>query len=202
MSVNHLLPHADQLYIEALIRHDQRLIEAIYENYADGIKGFILANGGTIADAGDVFQDALADIYRQGQRGFVLTCSFKTFFFTVCRNKWFDELRKRGRAEVTIQGIERLEGEDSEQAVQAFYLYEKRQALLAEVLRQLGPSCQNIFNLTWSVNPETGKYFSLIEVAARLELSYAYLRKKKSECEQTLREKMKASPEFIKLKGE
>lgn len=202
MSINHLLPHTDQLYIEALIRHDQRLIEAIYENYADGIKGFIVANGGTIADAGDVFQEALADIYRQAQRGFVLTCTFKTFFFTVCRNKWFDELRKRGRAEVTIQGIERLEDEDSEQAIQAFYLHEKRQALLAETLRQLGPSCQNIFNLTWSVNPENGKYYSLIEVAERLELSYAYLRKKKSECEQTLREKMKASPEFIKLKGE
>lgn len=201
MSANHL-PHDDQMYLEALIRHDQSLIETIYREHAARIRAMVISNGGDASDAGDVFQDALTDIYRQAQRGYLLTCSFKSFFYAVCRNKWLDELRKRGRSGVTMQAAEQLVEEDAAVAADELYRHEERLELLAHTLKRLGPSCRDIFNLAWSVNPESGKYYSLIEVAERLNLSYAYLRKKKSECEKTLREKIKMSPDFIKLKGE
>lgn len=201
MSANHL-PHTDQMYLEALIRHDHPLIETIYQEHAARIRAMVISNGGDSTDAGDVFQDALSDIYRQAQRGYLLTCSFKSFFYAVCRNKWLDELRKRGRTGVTMQAAEQLIEEDAEAAADELYRHEERLELLARTLKRLGPSCRDIFNMAWSVNPESGKYYSLIEVAERLNLSYAYLRKKKSECEKTLREKIKTSPDFIKLKGE
>jgi hypothetical protein len=84
--------------------------------------------------------------------------------------------------------------------VQDFYRHEQRLGLLADTVEQLGPSCREIFKLTWQADPETGKYRSLTDVAEQLQLSYAYLRKKKSECEQALRAKMKAASAFTQLK--
>ncbi len=201
MSAPHL-PHDDQHYLEALIRHDQRTIDLIYSQNSGRVKSFIVANGGSADDAADIFQEALTDVYRQAQRGYVLHCGFNAFFYTVCRNKWLDELRKRGKAQVTISELRRLEDENVEAAARNLYLHEERLAVLAQAIERLGHSCREIFKLAWTVNPESGKYYSLTEVAERLNLSYGYLRKKKSECEQALKDRIRASPDFAKLKGE
>lgn len=201
MSAPQLL-HDDQYFLEALIRHDRQAIELIYRNNAERVKSMIQANGGSAADAADVFQEALTDVYRQAQRGYTLHCGFNAFFYTVCRNKWLDQLRKKGKAEVTISQLERLVDEDAETAAQNLYLHEERLCALAQAVERLGHSCREIFRLVWSVNPESGKYYSLQEVAERLNLSYGYLRKKKSECEQALKDKIRASPDFVKLKGD
>lgn len=200
MSAHNHLPHDDQYLLEALVRHDQLVIAEIYREHAAAVRYLISSNGGTADDAADIFQDALTDLYRQAQRGYLLTCPFKAFFLTVCRNKWRDELRKRGRAEVTISEVGRFTEETTESDVQDFYRHEQRLGLLADTVEQLGPSCREIFKLTWQTDPETGKYRSLTDVAEQLQLSYAYLRKKKSECEQALRAKMKAASAFTQLK--
>lgn len=200
MSAHNHLPHDDQYLLEALVRHDQQVISGIYRDHAGSVKSLVTSNGGTADDAADVFQEALTDLYRQAQRGYLLTCSFKAFLLTVCRNKWRDELRKRGRSEVTILEAGRYMEETTESELQDFYRHEQKLALLANTVEQLGPSCKEIFKLTWQTDPETGKYRPLTEVAEQLELSYAYLRKKKSECEQALRAKMKAASEFTQLK--
>jgi len=200
MSAHNHLPHDDQYILEALVRHDQQVIAGIYRDHAGSVRSLVTSNGGTADDAADVFQEALTDLYRQARRGYLLTCPFKAFFFTVCRNKWRDELRKRGRAEVTISEVGRFTEETTESDVQHFHLHEQRLGLLADTVEKLGPSCREIFKLTWTADPESGKYRSLTEVAEQLQLSYAYLRKKKSECEQALRAKMKAASEFTHLK--
>lgn len=200
MSVQHLHPHDDQHILEALVQHDQRNIAGIYRDHASGVKSLVMSNGGTADDAADIFQEALTDIYSQAQRGYMLTCPFKSFFLTVCRNKWLDELRRRGRAEVTISEAGRYTDETTDAALHDFYRHEHRLELLAKIVETLGPSCREIFKHTWTADAQTGKYPSLTDVAEQLQLSYGYLRKKKSECEQTLREKMRAAAAFTQLK--
>jgi RNA polymerase sigma factor (sigma-70 family) len=201
MGTQHI-PHDDQYILEALVQHDSSVVAAVYRDYSGMICALVIENGGATNDAGDVFQDALIDIYRQAQRGYMLTCSFKSFLYTVCRNKWLDELRRRGRMEVTIQGSERFTTEIAEDNADRLYQYEERLALLAATVETLGPSCRDILKLAWTPHSQTNKYPALSEVAEQLGLSYAYLRKKKSECEQALREKMKKAPEFTQLKDQ
>lgn len=194
------VPHDDQYILEALVQHDSSVVQAVYGNYAGMILALVVENGGAAHDAADVLQDALIDIYRQAQRGYTLTCTFKSFLYTVCRNKWLDELRRRGRVGVTIQGSERFSTEMSEDSADRFQQHSERLALLAATLETLGPSCRDILRSAWTPHPQTNKYPPLSEVAEQLGLSYAYLRKKKSECEQALREKMRNAPQFAQLK--
>jgi RNA polymerase sigma factor (sigma-70 family) len=187
--------HTDHRYIVALLNNDTVLIEEIYIRYAGKIKWMILKNNGDENDAADIFQESLVAIYQKAKtQNFVLTCPFEAFLYLVCKKKWINELNKRKSHNVTFTDTAGYTaGEDSLRQASLVIQQDERKNLLEEKLAQLAEGCRKLLQLSWS-----GK--AMDEVAAILNVSYGYVRKKKSECMAKLISMVKESPQFNSLK--
>jgi RNA polymerase sigma factor (sigma-70 family) len=187
-------PHADQRYIHALLHNDPNLVEEIYHRYAGKIKGMILNNNGQEEDAADIFQEALVDIYRKAAKGdFILTCPFEALLVVICKNKWITQLKKRQKSGVTFKDPEGYNfGSDVFKEAELVQKQNERRNLLEQKLTELGESCREILKLSWLGKP-------MEEVATLLKMSYAYARKRKSDCMGKLTELVMASPDFKQL---
>jgi RNA polymerase sigma factor (sigma-70 family) len=176
-----MIPHPDQRYIEALLQNDGRLIEEIYRRFSPAIRSWITKNLGSEADAADIFQESLVDIYHQAKhRSLQLTCPFEPFLLLVSRRKWLNILKKKGRSPVTKapDDLSHL-GEDVFREAEALADAEDRVRLFLQQFGRLGEKCREIIRR--SLNGEKGE-----QLAAALGVTHGYLRKKKSECMATL----------------
>ncbi|MCC6287151.1 MAG: sigma-70 family RNA polymerase sigma factor [Chitinophagaceae bacterium] len=190
------MQHPDQKYVTALLQNDATVLEELYEKFSGKIKWMILQNNGTETDAADIFQDGLLSIYNKAKTGdFVLTCPMEAFLYLICKNKWLNILNKRKTQKVTNTDTEGFNyiGEDNFRLAEDCVLQQERSNLLAEKLALLGESCKSILKLSWSG-------ISMDEVAKKLNVTYAYARKKKSECMAKLIAMVKESPAFNSLK--
>jgi RNA polymerase sigma factor (sigma-70 family) len=190
-----MTPHNDHKYITALQKNDSVLIEEIYSRYSKRITEMVLKNSGNETDAADLFQEVLIELHRKAtQQNFILTCPFEAFLHLVCRNRWINELHKRKGHAVTISCDEGFNiNENVAENYEALLILEKRKDLIENKLAELGDGCRNLLSLSWS-----GK--RLQEVAEILNFSYAYVRKKKTECMSKLISLVKEAPGFSALK--
>ena len=190
-----MAPHPDHKYIEALAQNDSVLIEEIYRRFAEGIKRMVVKNSGSETDAADLFQEVLMELHQKAtKQHFVLTCPFEAFLHLVCRNRWINKLQKMKRRNVTITGNEGFDvNENVAENYEALLVQEKRKNLVEEKLAGLGEGCRDLLSLSWSGKP-------LQEVAVMLNFSYAYVRKKKTECMGKLISLVKEAPGFSALK--
>ena len=171
------LIHTDQRYITGLLQNDTALVREIYDRFAGKVKGYILQNSGSEDDAADIFQESLIDIYQQAQhKDLKLTCPFEPFLLMVCKRKWLNELKKRGRQGVTKDPDDVFDlGEDVFALAEQMQVQEEKASLFMNMFQKLGERCREIINKCLGNKPQD-------EVAEELGVSYAYLRKKKSEC--------------------
>lgn len=169
--------HADQYYIEALLHNETQVVGEIYRRFAPKVKYYVLQNSGSADDAADIFQESLVDIYNQARyKDLQLTCPFEAFLLMVCKRKWLNELKKRGRQGVTKELDEQFNvGEDSFRDAEKTWADNEKARLFKTMLGQMGERCQEIIRLSLTDKPQE-------EIAAKLGVTYGYLRKKKSEC--------------------
>lgn len=183
--------HLDQQYIDYLKERNSRGIQSIYEKFSSKVKAMILNNNGNSEDAADIFQESLIDIYRLAhQKDFELTCPFEAFLIIVCKRKWLNVLKKRGRRPVT--NLDDVAYKLSDHQLESINRQEqkmKEEKTLMLLIEQMGESCRKIIKATMGNT-------SQMEVAVKLGLSYAYLRKKKSQCMEHLRAMIKGHPVF------
>lgn len=171
------LIHTDQRYITGLLQNDTALVREIYGRFAGKVKGYILQNSGSEDDAADIFQESLIDIYQQAlHKGLQLTCPFESFLLLVCKRKWLNELKKRGWQGVTKDPDDVYDlGEDTFALAEQLQVQEEKASLFMAMFQKLGERCREIINKCLGNKPQEA-------VAEELGVSYAYLRKKKSEC--------------------
>lgn len=173
--------HPDQHYVEGLLQNDTQVVEEIYRRFSSTVKYFILKNNGDEEDAADIFQESLLDIYNQAKhRQLTLTCPFEPFLILICKRKWLNELKKRGRNPVTkmgddVSGI----GEDVFATAEQVENEENRVRILMEQFERLGHKCRDILRRSMTGEPQE-------KIATAIGVTYGYLRKKKSECMATL----------------
>lgn len=179
--------HSDQRFLNGLLQNDAAVVKEIYDRFSARVRAYVTQNNGSEDDAADIFQEALIDIYQQARdKGLQLTCPFEAFLLLVCKRKWLNELKKRGQRRVTSDPETlSIAGEDAEQLAEQLHLEQERADLFLRMFRKLGKKCQQIIGVCLSRRPQE-------EVAAELGLSYAYLRKKKSECMATLIQSIQA----------
>lgn len=181
--------HTDQQYVTGLLENDAAVIDTIYQKFAPGIKRWIVKNNGSVADAGDIFQEAMITIFRQArEKGLKLSCPFEAYLLIIVKRMWFNELKKRGRRGVTIDIDEVYDiGTDNRKELEDAMEEQEKENRVMAFFETFGDRCREIIRLCLK------KESSQDEIADRLGISYAYLRKKKSECMAQLIKKVRAS---------
>lgn len=170
--------HIDQRYIEALQKNNNPLISEIYEQYAPSIKGYLSSRGASIEEAGDIFQEALIDIYKLSADGkFILTCPFEAFLLLVCKRKWLNQIKKtksKGVTKSLDDGYTSI-ADDTDNVANANAEQLEKEKLVMAMMQQISERCREIILASYANKSQE-------ELATQLGVSYGYLRKKKSVC--------------------
>ena len=86
----------DEQIMDGLYRKDPSVLRYLYKIQLGKIEGFIAKRGGDRETARDIFQEAMMIVYNKVRnKELVLTCSFSTYLFAVCKNLWLQETRSR-----------------------------------------------------------------------------------------------------------
>ena len=185
--------HEDQKYIDGLVNNNSFIIQAIYDKFVPKVINYVKQNSGDEEYAQDVVQDTIVIIYNQAtQKNLQLTCPFDAYFFLLCKRKWLNTLKKLNNKEVTINEEVLSKDDDAAQFVFETSIFETKQNLFNHMFDQLGKACKDLLNATFKIK-------SMEEVAASLNVSYAYARKEKSLCIGQLTKMVQESPTFNQL---
>lgn len=184
--------HIDQRYILFLKNNDSLGVEEIYNRFAPAVVNLILKNSGSEEEAYDILQESLVDIYHISlRRDFQLTTTFSNFLLLVCKRKWLNVLKKRKNRQVTniddsLYLFEDTSIADYDAALRA----NDEENMVMGILETMGDRCKEIIKscMKDGIGQE--------EIAEALGITYAYLRKKKSECMKILSNMVKAHPYF------
>lgn len=89
-------PYSDDLLIQALSNGDNDALEYVYKTYWPMVLHFVQVNSGVKDDARELYQESIIALYEKSKdKQFKLTCSLKTYIYSICRNKWMNQLRNK-----------------------------------------------------------------------------------------------------------
>jgi RNA polymerase sigma factor (sigma-70 family) len=92
------MTYTDEILLEGLREQKMDCIKYLYRNYFPLVKSIVVKNSGSYEDAEDVFQDGLITLYHKASTGRItLNCNLKTFFYSICKNIWFQRLDRKWR---------------------------------------------------------------------------------------------------------
>lgn len=182
--------HPDQMYIDGLVQNNSSVIQSIYKKFVPKVKSYIRTNSGDDDQAQDVIQEVLITIYNQAKiKGLQLTCPFDAYFFLLCKRRWLNELKKSSNKEVTLMDETVSIDEPVQEMAFQTETFDQKQSLFDEMFQKLGEKCQEVLKLSFVTK-------TMEEVAEKLNVTYGYVRKKKSLCTGQLTELIQQSPRF------
>jgi RNA polymerase sigma factor (sigma-70 family) len=189
--INPTMLHIDNRYILALRNNETTTVEEIYKKYSGKIKAMVLNNNGDENDAADIFQESLIYIYNRSLcESFSLTCPFEAYLYMVCKNKWINALEKKKNKRVTLVDEDGFNKNIAQEEGVALQIQkEDKYTLIDSAVQKVGESCAQLLRLSW-------QGLGMEEVGQKLNMTYAYVRKKKSECMGKLIELIKKEPNY------
>jgi len=91
-----MIHYSDEAIIEGLRLRSDYIIKYIYQELFPMIMFLVTKNNGNEEDAEDVFQDSLIIVFKKIKADELeLSCSFRTYIYSICRNLWLQKLSKR-----------------------------------------------------------------------------------------------------------
>ena len=185
--------HPDQIYIDGLVQNNSAVIQSIYKKFVPKVKNYIRTNSGSDDEAQDVIQEVLIALYNQAKtKGVELTCPFDAYFFLLCKRRWLNELKKSSNKEVTLMDENVSIDESVQEMTFQTEAFDEKQSLFDEMFQKLGEKCQEVLKLSFVTK-------TMEEVAEKLNVTYGYVRKKKSLCIGQLTEMIQQSNRYKSL---
>lgn len=176
---------SDKEVIDLLLHHNtqQKGIMFLYNTYFEQLSRFVIQNNGNEADAQDVFQEVVVSfIYLIRQNKFRGESSIRTFLFSLNRNIWFNEVKRRGRAMKREAKFEQVKDQKEESVEGAIDRREAGQQLL-QIMDLLGETCKQILLLFYYEN------YSMKDILQQLNYeNEQVVRNKKYKCLKKLEE--------------
>lgn len=178
--------------IEGIRQNDVVKLEYVYKTFYPQIKFFITSNSGSEDDAQDIFQEAIVVIFRKlTQEQLQISCTFKTYLYSVCRLLWLKQLEKRKiKNEVSIERNDYIELSDNTEDLgeknERFKLYQ-------EYFKQLTEDCRKVLEMSLEKVP-----YKQIAVIMGYK-SDKYAKKRKYQCKEKLIKHIKGDPKFKEL---
>jgi RNA polymerase sigma factor (sigma-70 family) len=186
--------HPDQIYIDALANNDSAIIQSIYKKFVPKVVSYIRNNSGDNDQAQDVVQEVMIVLFNQAKaKKLQLTCPFDAYFFLLCRRKWLNEIKKSSNKGVTMDDDLPSNNELTDEMVTETEMFDEKQQLFDTIFQKLGDKCQELLKLSFAIK-------SMEEVAKKLNVSYGYVRKKKSLCVGQLTQWIQETNRFKSLK--
>jgi RNA polymerase sigma factor (sigma-70 family) len=164
-------------------------VKHLYEKYFYVLSSYIVQNQGSREDAEDIFQEVVLTFIELVRKNkFRGESSVKTFLFSVNRNIWLNELKKRGRQlkrdEKFSSGIP-----DTEPGIDKMISGREARQQIFSVIESLGDICKKILLAFYYEN------LSIADILARLDYqNEQVVRNKKAKCMKSLEEKFNADP--------
>lgn len=187
--------HPDQKYIDGLAANDSTVIQSIYKKYVPKVVMFIMNNSGDRDHAQDVIQEVLILLFNQAKANSLqLTCPFDAYFFLLCKRKWLNELKKTSNKGVTIIEDAVSINESALELIGQTEEFDEKQQLFDTMFQKLGDKCRELLKLSFEIK-------SMEEVAEKLNVTYGYVRKKKSLCVGQLTQWIQEAKNFNSLKN-
>lgn len=180
-------------YLDGIKNNDSEVIRQIYTNFSPIIVKYILENSGTVNDAKDVIQDAMIVIFKKiGNDNLVLTSSFQTYLFGVCRFIWLRKIKKNKREVITsaIKDTLTVNDEWEEELIAS-----RKLLLFRSKLSLLSAECRALLN--YSFNGLSGK-----EIANKMNYTVEFVKRKRFRCKKSLTNAIKDDPEYHILNQE
>ncbi len=190
MNLNSL---TDNELLGKFVNHDRQAISYLYDLLLPDLTAFILSNSGQRSDAEDIFQEGLLVLYKMAsESGFEIKYSIKSYFSTICRNIWFNRLKKNKREE--FYGDWANDEIKQDGSLHEMLEQNAQMALYKKHFLLLNEKCKQILEMYFK-----GK--KMKEIADTLDMaSEGYVRKKKYECKQSLFDSIQNDPMYEELK--
>ncbi len=94
-----MIKYSDAHIIEGIRNREHDVLKHIYEEFYPMVRLLIIRNHGNDLDAEDIFQEAMVSIFEKARNNRIrLSCSFKTYIYTICRNLWLQQLERNHTA--------------------------------------------------------------------------------------------------------
>ena len=124
-------------------------------------------NSGGIQDGEDIYQEGWIDLHKKIINGQLdqLKSSLKTYVYRVCKNKWIDVLRKKGRYKerfVDPQEINLADIEEDNSTEESPYM-----KALKPVLGKLTETCRRILQLFYFEKKSMPEIAELMEFSSK-----------------------------------
>ena len=186
-----MLHFSDDTLLNGLKENRNDSIHFLYTEYFSIAKSIVEKNSGTLEDAQDVLQDGLIVLFKKTKLGPLnLNCSLKTFFYSICKNIWKQQLDKKWRLlyqdDFVRESIEDYEAipieinEENEEKNRLYHVY----------FLSLPPDCQKILQLFLLK-------ISLKEIAKFMGFKDEnYAKTRKYLCKNMLRKKIMQDPRY------
>jgi RNA polymerase sigma factor (sigma-70 family) len=164
-------------------------LSQLYSSHYGMLEHYIIQNSGSVDDAADLIQEVMLVFVKLVSEGkFRGEASIKSFLYSICKNLWITELRKRKSTDARHQ---RYEGEKDQLDTDISTQISKNENLkfVMDLFEKLGEKCKQVLTLFYF------EELPMKEICEKLEFSSEQvLRNKKYKCLQSLTDQVKSSP--------
>ena len=184
--------HADDLPIlEGLMEGQREATELVYSRCFNQVRIMIENHSGSEDDARDVFQDALIALYKRLHKSdFNLTCKLSSYIQIMCRNMWRSKTRNVQMTTSTDTIAHEVVDIDADVVEQM--AGSARRNLMFKHFSELSEDCRKILEQFFAKTP-------MKEIAAMLDTSEGYIKKRKHVCKSRLMANVQSDPLFKEL---
>lgn len=189
-----MIHYSDEAILEGLRLRSDYIIKYIYQELFPMILFLVTKNNGSEEDAEDIFQDSLLIVFKKIKANELeLSCSFRTYIYSVSRNLWLQKLSKRKQYTSEFSDIESYItmpeyalSEKNQEELEKFRLYQQH-------FLSLSNDCQKVLMLFMKKIP-------LREIA--VEMGYKtekYAKTRKYLCKEELKKRIINDPKCQKF---
>jgi RNA polymerase sigma factor (sigma-70 family) len=132
--------YSDVELIELISKSDSSAFSFLYKMYYNMVRNLVEKNAGSSDDASDLFQEVLIILYEKIRDNKLrLTCSMKTYIYSVARNQWLKNLKAR-KQHTTFNNFENYIAIEEESEVST-------PLELGNLLNAIGDACRKLLVL-------------------------------------------------------
>lgn len=109
------------------------------------VKNYILKNSGTEEDVYDIFQETVLIFYTNVIKNeFVLTSTLNTYLMSICKNIWFNKLRKKEKEQHIIEYIMKNENKFHNDDFESEHEIDLMDGEIKQFIESLKEPCKSI----------------------------------------------------------